>query len=573
MTTKGLVIRERHVSKGNACLLVVVDSQGPFWNHAIVDETVLRALEHFGMPYRVLDLARARLSVKDLRACAGLVLAQSQLGDSLTSAEVRLLAAAVKSGMGLVNLDSDLRLYPATYRAIFGFDRINPHVGVTSVARICPVDHYITAMQDPGAFHDLDRMATFTIVERWRPDVTALADGVLGKDQLVYIRHLTPGSAFMPGTYPLLFAGRWGRGKAVQFTVNPRFWRQAIYGHGRNLDDLFWRALVWAARKPFAANLIPPFVTMSMDDCSGAHDFGYVDLAHRHGFIAMPSLFLKNVPPRLFPKICDTLKRGIAQFNTHALDYYDLMIYRFGQGERSDAELKQHFAYEADWWRKVGAWPGVTLRFHWCEYGVRALPFLKRTGRRFFNPAMQIGLMKADQCMQDGFWPYNLQTRYYDYLPDDHDFYGFASMSARHQEDFLIGHTVIDERANDVEKAAETAALQIAAGLRGGFYGECVTHEQRIAVLSLEEWDRMLVRLGRRLERFEKIFTGHDRIGQYLRAREGVWIGRSEVRDHRLYWTLTGQSGVPMQVSVFRDEGETVVREFKSASAVSGASV
>ncbi|MDD5678752.1 MAG: hypothetical protein PHW60_12315 [Kiritimatiellae bacterium] len=567
METKGLVVRQRHASAGNACLLVVVDSQSSFWNYTIVDQTVLCALEHCGMPYRVLDLAQSRLTEKALRECACLVLAQSQLGSSLTPQAACLIAAAVKSGMGLVNLDNDLRLYPDAYLEIFGFERVNPHMGVTSVVHIRPADHYISALQKPGTFHDLDRMATFTIVERWRPDVMALADGVLGKDQLVYIRHLTPGSSFIPGTYPILFAGRWGRGKAVQFAISPRVWRQAIYGHGRNLDDLFWRALVWAARKPFAANLIPPFVTMSVDDCSGAHNFGYVDIAHRHGYVPMPSLFLKNVPPRLYPMIRDHLKRGITQFNTHAMDYYDLMIFKFGQGELSDVELKRHFEYESSWWRKVGARPGPTLRFHWTEYGVRALPFLKRTGRLFFNPALQTGLMKADHCIQDGFWPYNLQTRYYDYLPDDHDFYGFASVHGRYQEDFLAGNTVYDNQVNDVEKAAETAADHIAAGLRCGFYGECITHEQRIAVLSLEEWEKLLARVGQRLEKFEKIFTGYDQIGQYLRARDGVWLGRSAVRDHRLQWTLSGQSSMPMQVSIFQDEGETVLREFKSVSA------
>ncbi|MFH1476281.1 MAG: hypothetical protein ABIH24_02150 [Verrucomicrobiota bacterium] len=564
---KGFVQRRRHPSSGNACLLVIVDSQASFWNHMIVDETILRALEHFGMPYRLLDLAQTALTANVLRECACLVLAQSQIGASLTRADAGLIAAAVQDGMGLVNFDNDLRLYPGDYRAIFGFERVNPHAGVTGVVRIRPVDHYISALQEPGAFHNLDCMATFTIVEGWRPDVVPLAEGVLGKEQLIYIRHLTPGSSLIPGVYPILFAGRRGRGKAVQFTINPRVWRRAIYGHGRDLDDLFWRALVWAVRKPFAANLIPPFVTMSVDDCSGAHDFGYVDIACRRGFIPMPSLFLKNVPPRLYPQIRGHLKRGTAQFNTHAVDYYDLMIFRFGQGERSDAELKRRFDYEAAWWRKVGAWPGPALRFHWGEYGVRALPFLKRSGRLFFNPALQTGLMKADHCMQDGFWPYNLQTRYYDYLPDDHDFYGFASVPGRYQEDFLVGNTICDGKANDVEKAAATAAGQVVAGLRGGFYGECITHEQRIAVLALEEWERVLDSVERRLQKIEKIFTGHDQIGKYLRERESIRLDRAEVKARRLSWKITGRAKAPILLSVFEDEGDTVKRRFQTIPA------
>ena len=69
------------------------------------------------------------------------------------------------------------------------------------------------------------------MVEEWRKDVVPLAEGILGKDQLVYIRHLSPWSAFEPGNYPILFATHWGKGKAVQFTLNSRVWRNAFFGH------------------------------------------------------------------------------------------------------------------------------------------------------------------------------------------------------------------------------------------------------------------------------------------------------------------------------------------------------
>ena len=52
----GRVQRERHTSSGNGALLVVIDSAGSYWERMIVEETVLAALAHFGMSYRLLDL-------------------------------------------------------------------------------------------------------------------------------------------------------------------------------------------------------------------------------------------------------------------------------------------------------------------------------------------------------------------------------------------------------------------------------------------------------------------------------------------------------------------------------------
>ncbi len=75
----GRVQRERHLTSGNGALLVVTDSGGPYWERMIVDETVLVALAHFGMPYRVLDLAGERPTPEVLNRCAGIVLAQNGL--------------------------------------------------------------------------------------------------------------------------------------------------------------------------------------------------------------------------------------------------------------------------------------------------------------------------------------------------------------------------------------------------------------------------------------------------------------------------------------------------------------
>ena len=564
--------RERHVSVGNACLLLIVDSAGPYWERSIVDETVLVALEHFGMPYRVLDLAHARPSPESLENCAAIVLAQNRVGGSLSRDEAAAIEAAVRRGVGFVNLDYDIRELRDPLPGVFGFGRINPHPYMTDTVRIRDTDHDIAALQSPGEWHRLDRMVTAIAAEQWGDDVVPLADGVLGRDQLVAIRHLAPWSAFEPRNYPVLFVTRLGEGRAVQFTLNLRVWRKAFLGHARGMDDLLWRSIVWAARKPFATNMVPPFVTMSFDDCEGRHDFAYADIACRHGFVPMPSLLVRNVPDRLHPGIREGLASKGIRFSAHALDYYRLLVYNFGKGECSEAELKANFAEMDGFWAQVGAEPGPTLRFHWGEYGVRALPHLKRRGYRYFCPGLQMGLHKADMCMDDGYWPYGLQTCYYDSLPDDPDFFAFAAMLARHQEDFLTGCTVYlkESDRNDIEKAASNAALQIRHGLRAGFYAEIVTHEQKFDGLSMAEWDQILARANEMTAGLEQIRTGHDEIGQYLKGKDGVWIARGNAADGRLRCRMRGSTETPLRLSVFRDADDGVTREYLPVDAFDG---
>jgi len=258
--------RRVQLARGNGACLVVVDSRGSYWQRCIVEETILVALEHFGMPYRILDLASERPTAETLGTCAVILLAQNSLGESLLEEESRAVADAVREGVGLVNFDCDLRLYHPALLELFGFDRAEFQVYATNQIRICDRSHYITGMQDPDECHCFEQMTSAVVVKSWGDGVEVLARGVLGKDQLVHSRHLIPGSSLVPGHWPALFAARRGKGRAVQFAINMRVWLKSTYGHGRKMDDLFWRAIVWAARKPFVANMVPPLVCLSIDD-------------------------------------------------------------------------------------------------------------------------------------------------------------------------------------------------------------------------------------------------------------------------------------------------------------------
>lgn len=561
----GKVRREEYNSSGNGSLLVVVNSIGSYWDFSIVDETILAALKHYGMPYRVVDLAKQRLTNDVLENCSGIILAQCRVGNFITREEMKLISEAVKEGLGLVSFDNDLRNYSGSYLEIFGFDKINPHPYTTDILRIKNNKHYISQMQEDGEYHKLNKMVTAIAVEKWRDNVTPLAEGLLGKDQLIYVRHIAPWSAYEPGNYPIIFTTEWGKGKAVQFTINPRIWRNQIYGHTGGIGDFFWRSIIWAVKKPFYANMIPPFVTMSFDDCSGRHDFEYVDLVGKHGYIPMPSLLLKNVPEKLFPKIKKGLLSKKVVYNSHALDYYTLLYYHYGKGELTKDELDNIFGYEDNWWGRVGATPGNTIRFHLGDCGVNSLPYLKNRGRTYFCPALQTGLPKADMLYDDGFNPYNLQTCYYDYLPDDNDFYVFAAMQGRFKEDFLTGCTpyLSESSHTDVEKAAKNAAIQILNGLRSGFYAEILTHEQKLENITMDEWDRILDLVDSLTSNIEKIYKSHDDIGGYLKGKDGVWIDSLNIEEGKATLNLKGKTDVPLSISVFKEREGSIIREYK----------
>ena len=54
-----------------------------------------------------------------------------------------------------------------------------------------------------------------------------------------------------------------------------------VLGPVDGLDDLVWRGVVWAARKPFVMRGMPNLVTMRVDDVSGP--FWWVHLRQSGG--------------------------------------------------------------------------------------------------------------------------------------------------------------------------------------------------------------------------------------------------------------------------------------------------
>ena len=119
----------------------------------------------------------------------------------------------------------------------------------------------------------LKRPVTIAQIRRVGRHVVELAQAAMGKDQLIFSRHNVPGTAYEPDQFPAVLAGVCGSGRAVQFACSPRIWHGEFLGHAMGLDAFFWRAIVWAARKPFVAQMMPPYVTIRVDDGRGRHDF------------------------------------------------------------------------------------------------------------------------------------------------------------------------------------------------------------------------------------------------------------------------------------------------------------
>ena len=105
---------------------------------------------------------------------------------------------------------------------------------------------------------------------------------------------------------------------------------------------------------------------------------------------------------------------------------------------------------------------------------------------------------------------------------------------------------------NNIEKAARSGARQLKIGLDSLFFGWLQMHEQRIAPLSLEEWDAVLSTIDQHTQGYRKLFRPYSEIAAYAKNRAQAKLKTATVKDEQaVEITCEGQSDVPLLTYVF----------------------
>ncbi len=410
---------------GNLALLLIVDSRLP--TRSEVEPAILSALGHLGLPYQLRDLADGALTGQELAGRPLVVLGQQGLGRALGEGGARVLLEALSGGVGLVSFDSSLEGYgPEFLRALELAPRGGP--APSHVFRVCAADHWITGTRAVGEE-----------VEAVEPvPVESVAAGG------------TPLLATGNGRC-VLCVGRHGRGRYAYWAAPPALWLQRCVGHAQGLDDLFWKCLVWCARKPLVMKAMPPFVTARIDDVCGLRSlwwvlatFGvsgrplpepitrllcdplpgrrstawglrYVDVLNAHGYIPNLGLYPDQLADPDWGVLKEKSEAGLAEPFAHAFSDHIAatgartvdFIYqsgpsspgRFGEPwslEDPPERARQKFARLDAIWAKRGIRPARSVNSHWHNPAPSALPFLKERGQTFLMSGSLFGISLMD---------------------------------------------------------------------------------------------------------------------------------------------------------------------------------
>ena len=552
-------------ARGNLAVVVLVDSSQPEFSFTF--EGVFGALAHFGIPFRVLDLASAGVTDAAVAGCRAVLIGQEHVGARLKGLGVAALLRAVQDGMGLVNFDADLAPYGddlVDAAGLAGAGRSGELIaGGTQHVLVTDNRHPITWQQD-GDFLKLLKVPVPTTLARvGAPDATVLVEDQQGS--------------------PLLVARPFGRGRIVQWLVSPKIWLRQYFGHTFGLDDVWRRAITWAGRKPFVMKAMPPFVRFRFDDCGGlwrdARDLAFVDVLNEAGHVPSMSFCLRAITDDGAARVNALWKDGKAEWAPHTLAPWTSLYYGDAGGEYSPDKFAELFREIDETLGRLGVRPSRILSDHDHGWSAHAIPGLLARGitykmnitmpgepweapHRDWRPAPYGSMDYAFDSLPapaDRFFAvYNHYPPAFEfaraYLDPDHFLYNRPGGYGPYKWDMLNGLTVGPAHAeNQVEAMARRLADHTRLGLDAGFFGGSITHSHFIQHLTAGEWRAILRRADALISRHRYEPMPYDAIADYARSKTRTSIVAAEEREGTVRVELKGDADVPLRLWVITD--------------------
>lgn len=577
------------MAAGNRSVLAIIDSrQGAARRSA--DQTIFAALDHFGMVWEVLDGGDYMGAIPEYVAPRALyVIAHDGAAAWLNSEMARQIADAVAAGAGLVSFDRRPQDWPQPLRDLLPTDLGAGCKGTLQFAAGRP---FITFGHEVGEELELGaEIATCTLPSdgAWQPLVTD-AQGA-----------------------SMVACAAVGEGRVVVFGTGNELYAEGVYGHVRGIDGLMWRALVWAAAKPFPMRCIPPYVTARMDDCNGTYNaFDYVRVMNRYGIGPNLGLFTDEMGPTDWAAAKRLFDAGGADFSMHAFrdDFYmarpDYQPYAvladkpdLSDGGREtvyeglsldhhtgldlpEATIRRNFQRLDEAFGRAGIRHSRVLNAHFGEVGWPAVPLFLERGVDMPCNNSALGQLYGNQPV----WrprPYGIRSATgrhgltIDRCPQ-HPGMTFIAMSYCHvgkthmATDILSGRVPFIGEAETPQLAEATAAgiANIKLGLDALAYGLLFTHEERINAISLADWETIVTGIMAGLEGWEYRGGEREHVGVICKRLFDSALVRANVTAQGLQCELCGQTDGPSPLTIWENDGEGCVRRVIDVEPLAG---
>lgn len=550
------MIEGHKLKEGSFCsALVLINRKSSLYNRY---EMFIRPyLEHFGVPYTEWDITQG--GIQELGHYHLIIAGHRELFRGETSqALVSKLSDAVENGAGLVSFEEPLPFAAGwnggTPVRISASPSENAEIGSFVVDN----SHYISSL------HEQNEM-----ISLYKP-VSSVESALIPGGQ-VLVRS---------GDHIVLQAGNHGKGRIALWN-DCRWMSHEVKGPVHGMDDLVWRSLVWAAKKPFVMQGLPPFVTMRVDDVWGSLRSGkadnplyWVDVCNQYGIKPWLGVFLDNVTETVAQALKQYTDSGQATVFPHAFAgnvnsvdpnkpehwiYFD----HHNKCNYSEPELQQNLRRVEGWHKETGIPISSVAISHYYEMGSNAVQTLVDWGCETIGIHMNPGepfVRNADWVAGGPFRLFEKGERwgtrpvyYADYLriPDQPELDGKLFNCVIEIRDNTGYEWAPD---NHVEKTVANGILQLRRSFDSMALASLFTHESDfIQHITPENWESIIRAICEGISGYQPIYITTDDACRYIRAKYHLNIEEAVYENGRLSLCLAGSPDVPTRCYLFNE--------------------
>jgi hypothetical protein len=515
-------------------------------------------LDNFGIPYTVQDIATDAVGT-NVGHYALIIIGHKQLDTNhvfLDSSGQSNLSAAVSNGTGLVNFDGDLSI-GATPRYEFVQDIFGFTYGATTTganASFPPTGagsqmHYITALHGTNETFSLTNsmsMANLTLP--------------LGTTGIVF-----------SSSHPLVAIKRYGQGRALQW-AGYEWMAVSVQGPVNGFDDVVWRGMVWAARKPFVMRGLPNHVTMRVDDVGGP--FTWVHSAVDMGFKPFVALFISNVTQAGAADLRGMVTNGNATASLHSFTGGDFVYFdHANKTSWSDTVMSNHYVAANAWYSNHAMPYPKSIIAHWSEIGPNAFPGLKNMGVEFVLIEIVPGQLEYQTPLAP--WlvagPYRLfetpllgESLYPLFYADFLAIPGHPELDGQFFNSYTeiknMNPSTADPNSDgdwgpttDVASSIDHGFRQLKRALDSQVLATVFTHETYISPIPDSTWRSILQGITNKLAPYKPIYVTLDYANQYMRATRTAKMGscQTDASSGQVSVSLTGKADLPLSLYVY----------------------
>jgi len=569
--------------------LVIVNSHSPEYIKG--KELLLPYIDHFGIPYILLDIASEELS--DLYSSYPLIiLAHPMINYNQSNMPVLndFLNAEIFNGSGLVCFDPDLKLLDIEPVK-------NSNTGINHLV-FTDKDHYI--------LHDRSGQDTLNL---------------FGKMNLSNYNLFDYKSLIEFDGRALLSCKDNENGKIALWT-SMDWMHSDVLGPLGGLDDCLWRSLVWASKKPFVMHVMPSIVTMRVDDVAGRGQIWnktplyWVKTANKYGFKPWLGLFIYNLTPEGIDELRDFILAGNATASPHAFgrpnrhedlsesyipdnpldtisfyynpeamplrsETYDEFIFFDHHNEKPwpDIEVERGFQALQKWYKENEPLPISKLLLpHWYELGHNTAPYVKDFLKsKFVALAKPVDVPYGENTDWLVSGPFRLSEKPgtstgWTREGGPRPVYYADFMQLGNIELFNCLTEIRDDAGyewapdNDVEVTVGRGVRQLRRAFDSRALAVLFTHEtDYVYLIEPENWDKELELISEAISASNPIYMTMDDALAIVKAYVSSNISSIEydVENHNFLISFEGDADVETWIQIFTEDENIIESDFK----------